>query len=74
MMAHFPPAHLLYERRGVGVVTMNIINQILSNNIKEALVPGLLKMAGGGGGGGGGVENRMAGVGKVNRVAGKWGI
>ena len=45
LLAHYPPAHFLYERRGVGSQTTSLINQLLPSNIREALVPSTLTAA-----------------------------
>ena len=40
LFAHYPPGHLLYERRGLHPHTQHLVQLLLASCIKDALVPG----------------------------------
>lgn len=40
LFAHYPPGHVLYERRGLLPHTSHLIDLLLPSSVKDALVPG----------------------------------
>lgn len=41
LLAHYPPGHVLYERRGLLPHTRQLIELLLPSSVKDALVPGM---------------------------------
>ncbi len=41
LFAHYPPGHVLYERRGLHPHTQHLIKLLLPGCVKDALVPGM---------------------------------